>query len=161
MKIAIASDHAGYALKESVAAVLRDRGHELEDFGTSSEDSVDYPDFAEPAARAVAEGRAQRGVLVCGSGVGVAIVANKVDGVRAVHAHDPEEAAMSRRHNDANVVTLGERTTDPANAVRIVESFLATDFEGGRHQRRVEKITLVEHGAPAAVTATTAKETAQ
>lgn len=145
MKISIASDHAGFALKQRIADVLKALGHEVEDFGTDSEESVDYPDFAEPAARAVASGEVDRGVLVCGSGVGVSIVANKVDGVRAVHAHDPDEAEMSRRHNDANVLTLGERTTDPDQAAAIVERFLSTDFEGGRHERRVEKITSVEH----------------
>lgn len=144
MKIAVASDHAGYRLKEQVAAALKAEGHEVVDFGTDSEESVDYPDFAEPAAREVAVGTADRGVIVCGSGVGVSIVANKVDGVRAVHAHDTEEAEMSRRHNNANVLTLGERTTTPDEAVAIVNQFLATDFEGGRHERRVEKIALVE-----------------
>lgn len=149
MKIAIASDHAGYQLKERIAAALKADGHEIEDFGTDSEESVDYPDFAEPAAREVAVGNADCGVLVCGSGVGVSIVANKVDGVRAVHAHDPEEAAMSRRHNDTNVVTIGERTTPAEHAIEIVNSFLSTDFDGGRHQRRVEKISMVEgHNPP-------------
>lgn len=144
MKIAVASDHAGFQLKERVCAALRSAGHEVEDFGTGSEDSVDYPDFAEPAARAVADHEAEKAVLVCGSGVGVAIVANKVEGVRAVHAHDAEEAAMSRRHNDTNVLTLGERTTPAEHAIEIVNSFLSTDFEGGRHQRRVDKIGEVE-----------------
>lgn len=144
MKIAVASDHAGFQLKERIAAALKADGHEVVDFGTESEESVDYPDFAEPAAREVAVGGADRGVLVCGSGVGVSIVANKVDGVRAVHAHDPEEAAMSRMHNDTNVLTLGERTTPPEHAIEIVNSFLSTDFEAGRHQRRVEKIAMVE-----------------
>lgn len=145
MKIAIASDHAGFELKSSIAAALAERGHEVEDYGTDTSESVDYPDFAEPAARAVAAGEADRGVLVCGSGVGVAIVANKIDGVRAVHAHDAEEASMSRRHNDTNVVTLGERTCPPGQAIEIVESFLGTDFEAGRHERRVEKIARVEN----------------
>jgi ribose 5-phosphate isomerase B len=144
VKIAIASDHAGFELKREVAAALEAAGHELVDFGTDSDESVDYPDFAEPAARAVAAGTAERGVLVCGSGVGVAIVANKVDGVRAVHAHDPAEAEMSRRHNDTNVLTLGERTAGEQGAIEIVNRFLATDFDGGRHQRRVEKIADVE-----------------
>lgn len=144
MKIAVASDHAGFQLKERVSAALRSAGHDVSDFGTGSEDSVDYPDFAEPAARAVAENEAEKAVLVCGSGVGVAIVANKVEGVRAVHAHDAEEAALSRRHNDANVLTLGERTTPAEHAIEIVNSFLSTDFEGGRHQRRVDKIGEVE-----------------
>lgn len=155
MKIALASDHAGFQLKERIGAALRADGHEIVDFGTDSEASVDYPDFAEPAAREVAAGGAERGVLVCGSGVGVAIVANKVDGVRAVHAHDVDEAELSRRHNDANVITVGERTTPPEHAIQIVNRFLTTDFEAGRHQRRVEKIALVEgHNNPDA----TAKE---
>jgi ribose 5-phosphate isomerase B len=144
VKIAIASDHAGFELKQQIAALLRADGHDVQDFGTESSDSVDYPDFAEPAAREVADGGAERGVLVCGSGVGVSIVANKVAGVRAVHAHDTEEAEISRRHNDANVVTLGERTTSPERAIEIVNSFLSTEFEGGRHQKRVDKIALVE-----------------
>jgi ribose 5-phosphate isomerase B len=148
VKIAIASDHAGFQLKERIAAALRAEGHQLEDFGTDSDASVDYPDYAEPAARAVADGQADRGVLVCGSGVGVSIVANKVDGVRAVHAHDPEEAAISRRHNDTNVLAIGERTTPAEHAIEIVNSFLAADFEGGRHQRRVEKIAQVEEHNP-------------
>jgi ribose 5-phosphate isomerase B len=144
VKIAIASDHAGFELKSQIAAALRADGHDVKDFGTESDESVDYPDFAEPASREVAVGDAERGVLVCGSGVGVSIVANKVDGIRAVHAHDSEEAAMSRQHNDTNVVTLGERTTSPEAAIEIVNTFLATEFEGGRHQKRVDKIALVE-----------------
>jgi ribose 5-phosphate isomerase B len=148
VKIAIASDHAGFELKQSIAAALRAEGHDVKDFGTTSDASVDYPDFAEPAAREVALGDADRGVLVCGSGVGVSIVANKVDGVRAVHAHDTDEASMSRRHNDANVVTLGERTTSPDDAIKIVNTFLSTEFEGGRHQKRVDKIALVEGHNP-------------
>ncbi len=144
MKIAIASDHAGFELKQEIAAALRADGHDVKDFGTDSEASVDYPDFAEPAAREVAVGDAERGVLVCGSGVGVSIVANKVDGVRAVHAHDAEEVQISRQHNNVNVVTLGERTTSPEQAIEIVKTFLSTEFEGGRHQQRVDKIALVE-----------------
>ncbi|MGB0890105.1 MAG: ribose 5-phosphate isomerase B [Solirubrobacterales bacterium] len=154
MKISLASDHAGFALKQQIAAALREQGHEIEDFGTTSEESVDYPEFAEPAAREVATGGADKGVLVCGSGVGVSIVANKVDGVRAVHAHDPDEAELSRRHNDANVLTLGERTTDPDTALKIVDRFLSTDFEGGRHERRVEKITAVERRSAEALAET-------
>lgn len=148
MKIAIGSDHAGYALKEQVADALRAEGHEIKDFGTDSEESVDYPDFAEPPAREVAVGEADRAVIVCGSGVGVAIVANKVDGVRAVNAHDPEEAEMSRRHNDANVVTLSGKRLSADDARAIVERFLSTEFEGGRHERRVHKIAEVEAHNP-------------
>lgn len=144
MKIAVGSDHAGYALKTQVADALRARGHEITDFGTDSDESVDYPDFAEPPARAVAAGDADRAVIVCGSGVGVAIVANKVNGARAVNAHDVEEAALSRRHNDANVLTLSGRRLAAADAVAIAETFLATEFEGGRHARRVQKIAGVE-----------------
>jgi len=144
VRIAIGSDHAGYELKEAVAPSLRAAGHELIDVGTDSPESVDYPDPAARAARMVAAGKAERAVIVCGSGVGVAIVANKVDGVRAVNAHDSEEAAMSRRHNDTNVLTLAGRRLDAEAAEPIVETFLATGFEGGRHARRVDKILALE-----------------
>jgi ribose 5-phosphate isomerase B len=140
MKIALASDHAGFALKQRLAEVLREDGHEVEDLGTDSPDSVDYPLFARPAAGRVADGAAERGVIVCGSGVGVCIVANKVPGVRAVNAHDPEEAEMARRHNDANVVTLSGARRSPEEAAAIVRAFLATSFDGGRHERRVHQI---------------------
>lgn len=148
VKIAIGSDHAGYDLKQQVVDALRAKGHEVTDFGTDSDESVDYPDFAEPPAREVAVGAADRAVLVCGSGVGVAIVANKVDGVRAVNAHDAEEAEMSRRHNDANVLTLSGRRLAADEAVAIVDAFLAAEFEGGRHERRVHKIAEVEAHNP-------------
>ena len=147
MRIAIGSDHAGYELKEAVAPSLRAAGHELIDVGTDSEESVDYPDPAAAAARLVGDGEADRAVIVCGSGVGVAIVANKVDGVRAVNAHDPGEAEMSRRHNDANVLTLAGRRFGADEAEPIVATFLGTDFEGGRHARRVDKIAAIEAGA--------------
>ncbi len=146
MRIVIGSDHAGYELKRAMAPVLRAGGHDLVDVGTDSGQSVDYPDFAARAAQMVAGGSADRAVIVCGSGVGVSIVANKVSGVRAVNAHDPEEAEMSRRHNDANVVTLAGRRIPPLEAVSIVERFLVTEFEGGRHERRVDKIAAVERG---------------
>jgi len=144
VRIAIGSDHAGYELKSAVGARLAGDGYDVEDVGTDSTDSVDYPDYAAAAAEMVAEGEADRAVIVCGSGVGVAIVANKLDGVRAVNAHDPDEAEMSRRHNDANVLTLSGRRLGPDDAGPIVERFLATDFEGGRHARRVEKIAAIE-----------------
>lgn len=146
MRIAIGSDHAGYDLKEAVVPRLRESGHELVDVGTDSAESVDYPDFASRAAQMVAAGAADRAVIVCGSGVGVSIVANKVTGIRAVNAHDADEAEMSRRHNDANVVTLSGRRLPEDDAASIVERFLATEFEGGRHERRVEKIAAVERG---------------
>ena len=146
MRIAIGSDHAGFDLKQQVAPILESAGHEVVDVGTDSEDSVDYAQFAAPAARLVADGKAERAVLVCGSGVGVSIVANKVDGVRAVNAHDAEEAEMSRRHNNANVLTLAGRRLETGEAQAIVERFLETDFEGGRHERRVDQISAVERG---------------
>jgi ribose 5-phosphate isomerase B len=146
MRIAIGSDHAGYDLKQAVVPFLRDGGHELVDVGTDSAESVDYPDFASRAAQMVADGAADRAVIVCGSGVGVSIVANKVSGIRAVNAHDADEAEMSRRHNDANVIALAGRRLPADDAASIVERFLATEFEGGRHERRVEKIGAVERG---------------
>jgi ribose 5-phosphate isomerase B len=144
MRIAIGSDHAGYHLKEHVKARLEAAGHDVVDVGTRSPDSVDYPRFAEEAAQLVARGDAARGVLACGSGVGVSIVANKVTGVRAVNAHDPGEAAMARRHNDANVVTLSGARLGPDAADAIVSAFLRTEFEGGRHARRVGQIAEIE-----------------
>ncbi len=140
MRIAVGSDHAGFQIKEHVKATLVDAGHEVVDVGTVSGDSVDYPPFAREAAELVAGGQAEAGVLACGSGVGVSIVANKVPGVRAVNAHDPEEAEMSRRHNNANVVTLSGSRLQPEQADAIVAAFLGADFEGGRHARRVDQI---------------------
>lgn len=124
--------------------ILHAQGHDAVDLGTSNEESVDYPVFAEKAARAVAGGEADRAIIVCGSGVGVSITANKVNGVRAVNAHDSDEAELSRRHNDANVLCLAGRKLTPAQAERITEAFLNTDFEGGRHQRRVDLISALE-----------------
>lgn len=144
MKIAMASDHAGFELKEAVKRWLVAEGHQVEDVGTHSDESVDYPPLAADAAVRVATGEAQMGVLVCGSGNGVAITANKIKGVRAVNAHDVEEAEMSRRHNDANVVTLAGSRLDIATAERIVEKFLETGFDGGRHERRVGEIADIE-----------------
>ena len=146
MKIAVGSDHAGFELKELTRTLLEEGGHEVVDVGTDSEESTDYPLHAAEAARMVADGEAERAVLVCGSGVGVSIVANKVDGVRAVNAHDSEEAEMSRRHNNANVLALAGRRLSPDEARPIVETFLGTEFEGGRHERRVDQIAAVERG---------------
>ena len=147
MVIAIGSDHAGFHLKEHVKRVLEEEGHELIDVGPQSPESVDYPTYAEQAARLVGAGEAARAVLACGSGVGVAIVANKVAGVRAVNAHDPGEAEMARRHNDANTVTLSGARLAPAQADAIVERFLVTAFEGGRHARRVGQISELDGSA--------------
>jgi ribose 5-phosphate isomerase B len=144
MRIAVGSDHAGFHLKEHVKAVLAALGHEVVDVGPATSGSVDYPQFAAEAARLVSAGEVDRGVLACGSGVGVAIVANKVPGVRAVNAHDPAEAEMARRHNDANVVTLSGSRLGPQQADSIVATFLRTDFEGGRHARRVGQISALE-----------------
>jgi ribose 5-phosphate isomerase B len=144
VRISVGSDHAGFELKQHVAEALRAAGHDVVDVGTDSEESTHYPLFAEPASRLVADGEVQRSVLVCGSGVGVSIVANKVDGIRAVNAHDVEEAEMARRHNDVNVLTLSGRRLTPDTADAIVEAFLATEFEGGRHEHRVELISDVE-----------------
>lgn len=138
------SDHAGFELKESLKAALEGEGHEVADVGTDSAESTDYPQFAATAARLVADGAAERGVLVCGSGNGVAIVANKIGGIRAVNGHDAEEAEMSRRHNDANVLTLSGQRLQPEAAREIVGVFLETGFEGGRHARRVGQITDLE-----------------
>ena len=140
MRIVIASDHAGFELKEHVRKQLEDAGHDVVDMGTNSDESTDYPRYARPAAQLVADGDAERGVLVCGSGVGVSIVANKVAGVRAVNAHDPEEVQLARAHNDVNVVTLSGRRIDGAAADAIVQAFIDGEFEGGRHARRVELI---------------------
>ena len=147
MRIALGSDHAGFALKEHVKATLAAGGHQLTDVGADSPESVDYPSYAHAAAALVASGEAQVAVLACGSGNGVAIVANKVRGVRAVNAHDTDEAAMARRHNDANVVTLSGARLDGPQADHIVAAFLGTSFEGGRHARRVASIGALE--APA------------
>jgi ribose 5-phosphate isomerase B len=152
MRIVLASDHAGFQLKDHLGATLVAAGHDVIDVGTEGTDSVDYPAYASAAARLVADGEADRGVLVCGSGNGVAIVANKVAGVRAVNAHDVEEAEMCRRHNDANVVTLSGARLAPEQADAIVATFLATDFDGGRHARRVDQITAIERAAGATET---------
>jgi len=148
VKVAIGSDHAGFELKQAVGPLLREAGHEVIDVGTEgAEESVDYPVYAYRAAHLVADGEADRAVVVCGSGVGVSIAANKVDGVRAVNGHDAEEAEMSRRHNDANVLTLAGRRLSPDEAAPIVATFLSTDFEAGRHERRVSEISELERGA--------------
>ncbi len=144
MVIAIGSDHAGFALKEHVRERLEASGHELVDVGTGSPDSVDYPQFAFAVAELVAGGRAERGVLCCGSGNGVAIAANKVAGVRAVNAHDTAEAEMARRHNDINIVTLSGARLAAQDGDAIVDAFLTARFEGGRHARRVGQMTAYE-----------------
>lgn len=144
MKVVLASDHAGFNQKEQLKPLLRDLGIDFEDLGTISEESVDYPDFARPVAEAVASGKAQQGVLVCGSGTGMAMVANKVPGVRAAVAWSPETARLARQHNDANVLAIGARTTPRDEIPAIVRAWFDSAFEGGRHSTRVEKIAEVE-----------------
>lgn len=144
MKIAIACDHGGLNLKNKIIAHVKASGHEVEDFGTNTTDSCDYPDFALLAAEAVAGGKCERGIVVCSTGIGVSIVANKVPGVRCAHCHDCYCAEFTRRHNDSNVLALGEKVVGEGYALKIVDTFLNTDFEGGRHQRRVDKITAIE-----------------
>lgn len=145
MKIAIGADHAGYQLKDSLKRLLDDMGVPYEDFGTSNGQSVDYPDFARAVAEGVAGGRFDRGILVCGTGVGMAIAANKVDGIRSAPIVDTDTAKLSREHNDLNVITLGARVLPESRAREIVKTFLQTPFEGGRHATRVGKIHSIEH----------------
>jgi ribose 5-phosphate isomerase B len=144
MRIATAADHAGYTLKEALKSYLLELGHEVVDFGTSSEDSVDYPDFAGPAARAVATGQCDRGVLCCGTGQGAMLAANKVRGIRAVVCLESFSVRMTRLHNDANVLCLGGRVHGVGLAQELVRVWLETPFEGGRHTRRVDKIMALE-----------------
>jgi ribose 5-phosphate isomerase B len=144
VRIHLGSDHAGFELKQQVKAYLQSQGHVAIDDGPYSEDPVDYPVYAERVARAVADGEADAGVLVCGTGLGMAIAANKVDDVRAVQVSDPEFARMARRHNDANVVTLPGRYIEIGRAEEILDAFLGTEFEGGRHQKRVDMIGAME-----------------
>lgn len=144
--IAIACDHGGYALKEQVKAHLAELGYAVKDFGTNSLDSCDYPDFAAAAARAVAAGECEKGIVICTTGIGVSIVANKVDGVRCALCGDLLSAEMTRRHNDTNMLAMGAGIIGGNLALSIVDKWLTTEFEGGRHQRRVDKITAVEQG---------------
>jgi ribose 5-phosphate isomerase B len=140
MKIALGSDHAGFEAKQALARELAGQGHEIRDEGTGGPESVDYPDFAEAVARAVSSGEAERGILVCGTGIGMSMAANRVPGVRAALCHDEYTAHMSRAHNDANVLCLGARILAEAAMTRIAGVWLSTDFEGGKHARRVGKI---------------------
>lgn len=148
VRIAVASDHAGYELKQAVIELLQGKGHEVLDLGPDSDESVDYPDYAIEVASSVAGGRAERGMLICGTGLGMCITANKVAGVRAVGPCDTEQAEMSRRHNDANVLCLGQRSLERQAALQIVSVWLDTPFEGGRHSRRLEIIAELERNWP-------------
>ena len=139
-KIGVGSDHAGVNLKNKIAEFLKEKGYEVTDYGTHSTESCDYPVYAKAVAKSVANGENERGIICCGSGIGVLIAANKVKGVRAVLAHEPYSAMLSRLHNDANVLCLGERITGESLALDIVETWLHSEYEGGRHQRRVDML---------------------
>ena len=147
MKIAVGADHAGFELKNKIKQWLGQQGIEVRDEGTNSGDSVDYPDYARKVGEDVAEKRADLGILVCGSGIGMSIAANKVPGVRAANVTSEYEAELSRQHNDANVLALGARILSEDEARKIVQKWLQTSFAGGRHQRRVEKISAIEDKA--------------
>ena len=142
--ISIACDHGAIALKNHLKAYLEVKGYEVKDFGTHTTDSCDYPDFAAPAARAVASGECEKGIVLCTTGIGVSMVANKVKGIRCALCHEAHSAEMTRRHNDANVLAIGAGVTGVNLAERIVDVFLTTEFEGGRHQRRVDKVMAIE-----------------
>ena len=144
MKIAIASDHGGFALKQHLKTYLENKGCLVEDCGTDSTQSCDYPDFGRLAAEAVASGRCERGIVICTTGIGISISANKVRGIRCALCSEPLSAEMTRRHNDANMLALGGGMIGPNMAERIVDVFLSTAFEGGRHQRRVDKVMSIE-----------------
>lgn len=144
MKIAIASDHAGFEAKEELKPLLKEFGVEVEDLGTMSSNSVDYPDYAKKVAEAVAQDEVDQGLLVCGSGIGMSISANKIDGIRAALAWNEETARLAREHNDANVLVIGSRTTPKEEIPKIVRAWFEAKFAGGRHQRRIEKIKELE-----------------
>ncbi len=144
MRIAIGADHGGYELKQQIAKFLTAQGHQVQDFGTHSLESVDYPDLAAPVAHAVAAGEAGRGIVICGTGIGVSIAANKVRGIRAAVCTDCYMARMAREHNDAQILCLGGRVLGTGSALDIVQVFLSSEFLGGRHARRVGKISALE-----------------
>ena len=142
--ISIACDHGAIALKNHLKTYLEGKGYEVKDFGTHTTDSCDYPDFAAPAAQAVASGECEKGIVLCTTGIGVSMVANKVKGIRCALCHETHSAEMTRRHNDANMLAMGAGVTGTNLAERIVDVFLTTEFEGGRHQRRVDKVMALE-----------------
>jgi ribose 5-phosphate isomerase B len=143
-RVAIGSDHAGLSVKETIKKYLEDAGYAVDDQGTRSEESVDYPNFGKAVGERVASKKADLGIAVCGSGIGISIAANKVPGIRAALAHNVVTAQLAREHNDANVLALGARIVTPAAALAMVQTFLDTPFAGGRHQRRIDKITQLE-----------------
>jgi len=145
MKIAISSDHGGNRLRQEVCQLLIERGIEFEDFGPATNDSVDYPDYAATVCEGVASGRFDRGILICGTGIGMSIAANKVKGIRCALVHDVFSAKATREHNDTNVLAMGERVIGPGHALEIVSTWIETSFEGGRHERRVAKLMELEN----------------
>lgn len=144
MKIAIGCDHGGITLKDSIVNYLEERGVQIEDFGTFGTESVDYPDYAYKVARSVADGRADKGILMCGTGIGISIAANKVNGIRCALCHNTETARLTALHNDSNILAMGGRVIDCDTAVDIVKTWLDTPFEGGRHINRINKISEIE-----------------
>lgn len=144
MKIAIGCDHGGITLKDSIVNYLEERGVQIEDFGTFGTESVDYPDFAYKVARSVADGKADKGILMCGTGIGISIAANKVNGIRCALCHNTETARLTALHNDSNILAMGGRVIDSDTAVNIVKTWLDTPFEGGRHVNRINKISEIE-----------------
>jgi ribose 5-phosphate isomerase B len=144
MKIAIASDHGGFELKQTVVAYLADKGYDYTDFGTHNEESVDYPSYGRKVGEEVASGRYDRGIVICGTGIGIGIAANKVTGIRCALCHDIFSARATRNHNDSNMLSMGGRVIGPGLALEIVETWLGAEFEGGRHQRRVDAISEIE-----------------
>lgn len=145
MKLSIACDHGGYNYKVNLIKHLEDAGHEVVDFGCPSLDSCDYPDFALPAAEAVSEGKVDLGILICSTGIGISIAANKVKGIRCAHCHDVKSAMLTRNHNNANMLAFGAMIISEELMYEIVDAFLASSFDGGRHERRVNKITEIEN----------------
>jgi ribose 5-phosphate isomerase B len=141
MRIALSADHAGYILKDELVAWLRDQGHEVEDLGTNDAESVDYPEYGAKLARVVGSGGAERGIAVCGSGIGIAVAVNRDPRCRCAHVSEPLSAELARTHNDANVLALGARLVGPDMAKACVSAFLSSDFSGGRHQRRVDQLS--------------------
>jgi ribose 5-phosphate isomerase B len=150
MRVVIGADHAGFELKEIIKETLDELRVAYKDVGTNSDESVDYPDYAAKVGRAVAGGEFDRGILVCGTGIGMALAANKIAGVRAAPVVDLESARLAREHNNANVLAIGARVTAPERALDLVRTFLRTEFEGGRHERRLQKVAALEQPAAAA-----------
>lgn len=144
MKIAIAADHGGFELKGVIIDHLTKKGYEIVNLGTDTADSVDYPDYAEKCAKQVLSGEVSFGIVVCGTGIGISIAANKINGIRCALCHSPETAALAKQHNNANIISLGGRTTTDEMALKIVDAFIEAEFEGDRHQRRVDKIMALE-----------------